>query len=82
MFIYHVSCDTNSEDIRQYIERLNKSKGLKLTVKKIELMSHSDARMKSFKMTLPSEDFSMLMQGKMWPPNVRVRRFIAPRRSP
>jgi hypothetical protein len=57
LFIYHVSCDTNSEDIRHYIERLNKSKGLTLTLKRIGLMSHLDARMKSLKMPLPSALF-------------------------
>ena len=82
LFIYRVCRDTNCEDIKRYIEDLNKTEGLSLTVKSIEVMSHADARTKSFKMTLKSEDLNTLMQGKMWPPSVRVRRFIAPRRSP
>ena len=82
IFIYRVSRATTADDITSYLEKLSQKRKLNLTIKDLKCVSHADSAMKSFRLTVSSHDFVVLMNAEMWPPYVRVRRFIHPRAKP
>lgn len=73
LFIFRVDNDTSVEDIKHYIENIGYS------VKGLDCVSNVNAKFKSFKLTVPVSEFKELFDEKIWPPGVRVRRFIPPR---
>ena len=81
IFIYRVSTETTVEDIKRHIEQLNAKRQLDVTIKDLQCVSHPDCRIKSFRLTVANKDFTRLMRGDVWPPRVRVRRFIRPKSS-
>ena len=79
IFIYRVSSETTVDDIKQYLNKLKEKRQMNITVKDLKCVSHPDCVVKSFRLTVPCKEFESLMKGDVWPPSVRVRRFIRPK---
>jgi hypothetical protein len=68
IFLYDVSCDTTVDDIREYIDEMNKEQNQKIVVKGLRCASHAEAKRKSFVLTAdpqtrkPCEGDGWLMQ--------------------
>ena len=82
IFIYQVSKETVSDDVKSYIERLNKKRQMRVIIKDLRCVSHPESVNKSFRLTVSSADYVSLMRRDVWPPDVRVRRFIRPKTAP
>ncbi len=48
-----------------------------IIVESFEKISHSDAQMQSFKVTVNTDDFDTVMDQNFWPEGVRCRRFYS-----
>ena len=79
IFIYRVSPDTTVEDIKRYLAKLKEKREMNITVKDLQCVSHPECVMKSFRLTVPCKEYPSLMRGDVWPPSVRVRRFVRPK---
>ena len=68
LFVFNVNNEVTEEAIKNHMKD---SKGLELL--EIVKVSHKDARTKSFKVKIKSEDYDKAMDSQTWPSRVRVR---------
>ena len=61
--------DTTEQIVSEHI----KNKGF--PVVEVASVSHSDAKFKSFKVTIPVSSMDKLLAEDMWPPGICVRRY-------
>ena len=73
VFIYRLDKETKTSDLETYIE----SKGFE--IRKLECVSHDEARCKSFKLSVPKSEFEKVLDAEMWPKGISVRQFFPPR---
>jgi hypothetical protein len=72
LFVYHVNKETQEDDVKKYLVKRN------VNVVSIRVLSHPDAALKSFKVTVHKDKLSSLLsQDFPWPADVRVRRFVS-----
>ena len=69
LFVNRISKDTNDEDVFTQIEQNG------FTVKKLECISHPQARFKSYKLAVPCSEFNKLCNENLWPKGVFVRTY-------
>ena len=69
LFVFRIHPDVESEQVRCNINR-------QVKVYAIEKVSHDDAPMQSFKVTINSDDFNTVMDAEFWPAGVRCRKFF------
>ena len=67
--VYKVHKNANENELKDFII----SKGF--TVVQFVCVSHDEAKYKSFKLSVPKDEFSRLLDGGMWPENILVRKF-------
>jgi len=75
LFIYRVAPHVDTKDITEYLG--NKA----ITVKNLECISHACAKFKSFKLEVPISEYPLLFNEDLWPHNVSIRKYNAPRRE-
>ena len=75
LFVFRVQKGATVADLRQWLENSKK-----VNVVAIRLMSHPDAALSSFKVTVVKESVKDVLQADFgWPENVKVRRFTPTR---
>ena len=75
VFIYHATKNSTEDAVSRWVQRQG------VDVINIRQMSHADAHLKSFKLTVPKSCVNELLSETFkWPLAVRVRRFIPERR--
>jgi hypothetical protein len=75
LFIYRVDKETQDDAIHSYITENG------FSIKDLSCVSNINAKFKSYKLTVPVSEFKYLFDENLWPPGVRVRQYIAPRRD-
>ena len=75
LFIYRVHPETTTEALKNYVS----DKGF--SIGHLECISNSEAKFKSFKLSLPISEFNRTLDENMWPSGVRVRRFFSNRKK-
>ena len=70
LFVFRIHCDVEPEHVVNYIKR-------DVNVEQFVKISHNDAQMQSFKVTVKSDDFETVMDQNFWPAGVRCRRFFS-----
>lgn len=68
LFVFNVNVDVSEEGIKTHMKE---SKGLDIL--EIVKVSHAEARTKSFRVKVKSEDYEKAMDCQTWPSRVRVR---------
>ena len=69
LFVSNVRQDIEEDTIKDYLSRRG------LLIKKIEKVSHKDARNASFKVEINPEDKEKALAGELWPYAVKVREY-------
>ena len=69
LFVSNVRYDIAADTIKDFLSK----KGLE--IKKIEKVSHKDARNASFKIEINAEDKERALAGELWPYAVKVREY-------
>ena len=64
--------NVNARDVNEHLVKNN------FTVGKLECISHDMAKYKSFKPTVPVDQFSKLFDEGLWPEGLRVRKYSQP----
>lgn len=72
LFISRLVKETKDSDLERYVRDSG------FTVNDLECISHPDAKMKSFRMSVPKSEFPKLLSDSLWPSGVRVRKYIPP----
>jgi hypothetical protein len=72
LFIHRVDSTVKTSDVNEHLVNNN------FTVRKLECISHDMAKFKSFKLTVPVDQFSKLFDECLWPEGVRVRKYSQP----
>ena len=72
LFIHRVDSTVSISDVNDHLVNNN------FTVRKLECVSHDMAKYKSFKLTVPVDQFSKLFDEDLWPEGVRVRKYSQP----
>jgi hypothetical protein len=72
IFLYRVEKEFSSKDVVEHIREATSD--VKDEVK-VELLSHQDAKYKSFKVTCSAKDFPILMDENVWPEGSNFRQF-------
>ena len=75
LFIFRVDPETEVADIRLHLENRE------LHVRSLEQLSHPDAKLKSYRLSVPVSEYRQLFSEDLWPSGVRVRKYIPPRRE-
>ena len=75
LFVSRVFCDVTDDEMKQYIcdEGVN--------VIEIKTVSHEEARMKSFKITIETEEKDTVMSDSFWPAGIACREFYGGRNN-
>ena len=73
LFISRVDGDTTEADMAEYILELD------VHIIDLKLISHIEARNKSFNLTVNKTDFYKLLDASLWPDGVKVGRYRKPR---
>jgi hypothetical protein len=73
LFIFRVDKSTEIDELKDYLV------GKNVKVRELKCVSNSEAKFKSFRLTVPVSDFKNLFDEALWPEGVRVRRFIPPK---
>ena len=69
LFVFRVECDTDCDEIREYIENRN------MHVVSIKCMSKPEYRSQSFCIEIRHEEFETLSNASFWPEGVGCREF-------
>ena len=75
IFLYRVRQDIERDVIASYLEKYN------VICHDVTQMSNSDAKFKSFKITVPVSQMKHVMKADFWPENVRVRKWLRKKES-
>jgi len=69
LFVFRANPGTSTENVRDHIV----SKGVKVI--EISNVSHTNAKYRSFKVTIPVSSMDTLLAENMWPPGICVRKY-------
>ena len=75
LFIYRVDKDSTDDDLKTHIEASG------INIRLLQCVSHSDAKFKSYRLTVAASQYGELFKDEMWPDGVNIRRYNVPRRS-
>ena len=75
LFIYRVDKETSDDEVRMWISKQ------KVKIVNFELLSHTDSKYKSYKLSVSIPDYLHLYKPGHWPIGVCIARYIAPRRT-
>ena len=73
LFIFRVHNDVATEEIKSYLTDED------ISVIELKLVSHEQARMKSFKLTIPTKDKEKVMSQEFWEEGIGCREFVQSR---
>lgn len=73
IFLYRITHDTDDEEIKKLFKDAN------IPVFNLEKVSHDEAKMKSYKVTISLSDFDKVANDDFLPQDVMCRRFFKPR---
>lgn len=75
LFISRVDISTEDSKLKEFLKSEN------FTIRHLECISNSEAKFKSYKLTVPVSQFRSLFDADMWPNGIRVRQFFAKKSS-
>lgn len=73
--MYRVDPNTETQDMKPHLRDMG------FEVRLLDLVSHRDSNLKSFKLDVPMSVVDQLLNGDIWPQGVRVRRFFPNRKD-
>ena len=71
IFITRVHCDVSKDKMYNYLISKN------LTVLHLDCVSHPDAFSKSFKLSVPKSQYSLVFDPSLWPGDITVKKYIS-----
>ena len=72
IFIWGVHWDTNVDDIVNDLS----SSGINIETKDVQLKSKEDAKLRSYKISVPAADLDKALDPGIWPLRVKVREWV------